>query len=222
MTSDEPDDTGAHAARLYGETDDDGIELADGDDQDGDDDSGNLYELGASLIMPYVFLHGIPRPPLTEADRAGMEHGILCLELWREAHPDSWQALWVMGKAHQRLGRSERAGELFLRSHEENPRHPDVARELVMECIALGRGLEAVHFARTAVELDPDDATLQVNLALALLISGQVDEALLQANQALARDPSDGVTANVVAFIRDVAEGRREPPTKLSKFPGPT
>ena len=182
----------------------------------------NLYEQGAGLIMPHVFLHGVARAPLTEADRASMEQGILCLDLWLKDHPNSWQTLWVLGKAHQRLGRAERAGEFFWRSHEENPRHPDVARELVMEFIALGRSVEAVHFARTAVEVDPGDVALQVNLALALLISGQIDEALLHASQALSRDPADAVTANVVSFIRDVAEERQPVPSRLSKYPGPS
>jgi tetratricopeptide (TPR) repeat protein len=223
MDSNEPDDADALAGGLHADEDVGSGELAEADDPDGDDGiTETLYELGAGLIMPHAFLHGIARPPLSEADRASMEHGILCLELWLKDHPESWQALWVLGKAHQRLGRSEQAGEFFLRSHEENPHHPDVARELVMECIAMGRGPEAVHFARTAVELDPGDITLQVNLALALLISGQVSEALLHANQALSRDPADEVAANVVGFVRDVAEGRRPLPTRLSKYPGPS
>lgn len=221
----EPDEADALVGGPYAGADEDvgSGEIAEADDPDGDDGvAENLYELGAGLIMPHVFLHGVARPPLSEADRASMEHGILCLDLWLKDHPDSWQALWVVGKAHQRLGRSERAGEFFWRSHEQNPRHPDVARELVMEFIALGRGVEAVHFARTAVEVDPGDVILQVNLALALLISGQVDEARLHANQALSCDPADEVAANVVAFITDVAEGRRPLPTRLSKYPGPS
>ena len=70
----EPDDADALAGGPNaGEDEDVGSgELAEADDPDGEDGNAeNLYELGAGLIMPHVFLHGVARPALSEADRAG-------------------------------------------------------------------------------------------------------------------------------------------------------
>jgi hypothetical protein len=63
----------------------------------------------------------------------------------------------------------------------------DVPRELCLECLHLGKFTEAVEAARRAVRVKRSEPGLQANLALALLLAGDVDEALDQAEQAAAR-----------------------------------
>ena len=55
----------------------------------------------------------------------------------------------------------------------------------------------------------------QANLALALLLAGDINEALDQAEQAVARSPEDEINRNLLAIIREVKEGLRRQPTTL-------
>ena len=57
-------------------------------------------------------------------------------------------------------------------------------------------------------------------LVLALLLAGDVDEALGQAEQASARDPTDAINRNLLAVIREVKEGRRPRPKTLAELEG--
>jgi hypothetical protein len=61
----------------------------------------------------------------------------------------------------------------------------------------------------------PDDVGLQSNLALALLIAGDVDEALVVGQAALAREPSDAVTRALVGLIDRVKAGTAPRPTRM-------
>src|SRR3712207_7199686 len=58
--------------------------------------------------------------------------------------------------------------------------------------------------AQLALLLKRSDPGLQANLALALLLAGEVDGALDYAEEAVARDPEDEINRNLLAVIREV------------------
>src|SRR5262245_7946878 len=108
---------------------------------------------------------------------------------------------------HPRLGRAARLTQ-------ENA---DVARELCLTCLHLVRHAGAVTVARLAMQITRSDPGLQANLALALLLAGEIDQALDQAEQAAARSPEDEINRNLLAIIREVKEGRRRQPATLAE-----
>ena len=55
-------------------------------------------------------------------------------------------------------------------------------------------------------------------LALALLLAGDVDEALSQAEQAAARSPDDKINRALLTLADDVKAGRRPQPTTLAEL----
>ena len=59
------------------------------------------------------------------------------------------------------------------------------------------------------------DAGLQSNLALAMLIAGNVAGAEKVASAALARDPNDKLTASVLEQVREVLSGKKVRRTKI-------
>jgi Flp pilus assembly protein TadD len=91
---------------------------------------------------------------------------------------------------------------------------------LSLECLQLGKFPEAVAAARLAVQVERSDPGLQANLALALLLAGDTDEALDQAEQAAARNPQDEINRDLLAVIREVKDGRRPQPKTLAELEG--
>ena len=72
----------------------------------------------------------------------------------------------------------EEEGFLPLRrAYELNPGQPDVGREYAAQCMRLGMAEEGVRITREVHARRYQDAGLQANLALALLIAGEVGEA---------------------------------------------
>ena len=94
----------------------------------------------------------------------------------------------------------------------------DVPRELSLECLHLGKFQEAVEAAQLALLLKRSDPGPQANLALALLLAGDVDGALDYAEEAIARDPADEINCNLLALIREVKGGRRRQPKTLAEL----
>ena len=78
----------------------------------------------------------------------------------------------------------------------------------------LGKSREAVDAARHAVALVPDNAGLKANLGLALLVHGDVEEALRTTKAALSAAPDDPITKNLLGLIEDVRDGKRPRPTR--------
>ncbi|MHC4831607.1 MAG: hypothetical protein ACYTFT_14835, partial [Planctomycetota bacterium] len=98
---------------------------------------------------------------------------------------------------------------------EQNPSHPDVAREYAAACLAVGDGPEGVRVSAHICESHPENAGLKANLGLALLVAGRVDEARETTQQALEMSPDDEITKNMLQFVTDVTEGRCAQPTKF-------
>ena len=131
-------------------------------------------------------------------------------------YPNNWSALWIQGKAFQALDDHAQAYTRFKRSHALEPDNADIGRELMLECLEVGRMNEAVDVARAASDKTPGDAGLRANLALALLLAGRITDAGDTAGAALQMDPSDAITKSLVRIIDDVRRGKRRPPRRVS------
>jgi tetratricopeptide (TPR) repeat protein len=172
-----------------------------------------VYQEGWSLIKGLIVLDGVSlsRKP-GWFSRRRLRRALACFGAALQIVPDSWQSLWAMGKIHQRLGEGAEALGCFSRAHQLKPNQPDVAREAGIAATDLGDGPLAVQFTRAAVAAAPNDPGLVSNLALALLINDQVQEAQAAAADALARAPADRITKTLKGIIDDVAAGVRPRP----------
>ena len=64
--------------------------------------------------------------------------------------------------------------------------------------------------------LEPENAGHVANLALALLIGGQLDEAAETVAKAMTIAPDDQISQNLTEMIADVQAGRRPQPSKMA------
>jgi Flp pilus assembly protein TadD len=124
--------------------------------------------------------------------------------------------MWALGKIHQSLGDQSAAFSWFAKAHAVNPEQPDVAREAGIAALDTGRIPEALALCRSALALRPDDPGLVCNLALAHCLAAQDEEAVKCAMEAAAADPQSGISATVLAFVRDVATGKKTRPRQLN------
>ena len=174
------------------------------------------YQGGSDLLEKHSDLQDQESVP-SEGREAEVREGIRLLQRAVAILPASWPAHWLIGKGHQALGDHQRAYEAFREAARLSQKNADVARELSLECLHLGRHAEAVTAARLAMQITRSDPGLQANLALALLLAGDIDEALDQAEQAAARSPEDEINRNLLAVIQEVKDGRRRQPTTLAE-----
>ncbi|MBB6428746.1 tetratricopeptide repeat protein [Algisphaera agarilytica] len=103
-----------------------------------------------------------------------------------------------MGKAWQRLGNDDRRFDAYIKSHQLNPTHPDVAREAGIAAMDIRKPDLAVAVTKRAVIASPEDAGLKANLALAYLFCGQSQEAMTVVTESLQMDPEDQITLRLV------------------------
>jgi tetratricopeptide (TPR) repeat protein len=172
-----------------------------------------VYKQGWSLTKGELLLAGrdrLGRPGWLSRRR--LKRALECFEAALQISPDGWPSLWAMGKIHQRLGESAEALGCFARAHEIKPDHPDVAREAGIAASDAGDGPRAVQFTRAAVAAAPNDPGLASNLALALLIDDQIQEAQAVAMDAVTRAPADPIARKVKTIADEVASGKRARP----------
>ena len=157
--------------------------------------------------------------PIDEKTRANLEEGRALL---REAieRGASFPNCWFLGKVEQKLGNREAALAAFQRAHAVDPDQPDGCRELCSAYLELGRPADALPIAQRALQLRPTDAGLRSNVALVLLLTGDVAGARQEVSSALAADPEDRVTKALAKMIEDVAAGRRARPSSLAEAEG--
>lgn len=183
-----------------------------------DSEHDRCYKQAIELMQGEMILHDRSTAALGQSDRKQVGNAIPLLKRVIELNPQNWSAMWVLGKAHQRLGEFDVSFGWFARSHAIKPDHPDVAREATIAALEAGRPQDAIPFARRAIESSPDDAGLRANLALALLFSGAPGQADEVAREALAGNPSDEITKRIVSLIEDVVSGKWKCPRHVREI----
>lgn len=182
------------------------------------EERGDLYQRGVDLVQPFIHLQDRPVGRLDATTSAKVEQGIRLLERHVLSCKQNWAAFWMAGKGCQALGREQHAADFFRRSLDLKPDQPDVARECALTLMRLGAFAEAVQVSRQGCAADPSDSGLRANLALALLLAGEVEPALEEARAAVRIDAQDEINRNVLALAEEVHTGRRKAPSSAQEL----
>jgi tetratricopeptide (TPR) repeat protein len=172
-----------------------------------------LWREGWKIIEAEIHLHN--RPPLAKPNwslRRKLKQAVSRFEQILQINPTNWASMWALGKIYQRMNNDTTALEWFSKAYQINGTNPDVAGEAALCAMNLGKSKEALQFATVANALKPRDAGLRSNLALALLLDHQPDEAKARAEEAVRASPEETVSKHVLRFIDDVIAGRRPYP----------
>ncbi|MFI4848887.1 MAG: tetratricopeptide repeat protein [Gimesia chilikensis] len=176
-----------------------------------------LYRAGLDLINPYMQIVGRETQPAdTETAQEELKRGIELLKWVLDINPGNGSAWWIIGKAEQALDNTEVACDAFGHAYRLKSENADTAREYMYECLKLGRAAQAIAAARHARELKPDDMGLVANLALALLIGGELEEAAEVIEIAVNGAPDDPINVNLQQRIAEVCAGVVPQPRKLA------
>lgn len=178
-------------------------------------DLDTLFRRGAELVQPHMLL--ADRKPAARND-GEVRVGIACLDRVLDINPSNWSALWIRGKAFQLLGEHVKAVDSFRSAYRLNPDHQDVAREYIEELLETQEFRDAARIAREISDRAPQDAGLKANLALALLMNGEVPSAQQAIGEALRIDPNDTVSKALAQRIDNVVTGSRPPPKSLAEL----
>jgi len=179
-----------------------------------------IFKSAAQVIRDHGHF-GEQKGNLSPENEPVIRKAIADLEELVADHPQSWQALFFLGKGRQITGDFELAYDAFHRAYGIEQETESVLRELANTCLELGKGDDAVKFAQKAAVLIPDNAGTLGNLACAHLIAGRIPEAIATINAALKLSPDDRVNRHLSTLIHEVANGRRPQPTRISDLDKP-
>ena len=168
--------------------------------------------LGTTVFEP-------PAKPLPYAARSAVERGRALLEE-AASRKTTFAALFLLGMAERRLQNLEAARAALEAALELEPNDPDGCRELSLTYLQLKRPAQALPLARRVVELQPGDAGLKCNLAIVLLLAGDVEAARAAATSALMLEPGNSITQHILQVIDDVDAGNRPRPRTLAELEG--
>ncbi|MFO0962629.1 MAG: tetratricopeptide repeat protein [Phycisphaerales bacterium] len=160
------------------------------------------YEAGWKLLYPYLILHGRRQIVPGWFGRWRLKRAAQHFRSALALAPDSWPAMWGLGKLHQRLEEHADALRWLRQAVQINPDHPDVLREAGIEASEVGDHRYAAEVFARAIAVDPEDPGHHANLAVALLNCGSVLEAEKSISRALALAPDDSISQAVAERIR--------------------
>jgi tetratricopeptide (TPR) repeat protein len=181
-------------------------------------DHDRVYKAACDIIEPYMRLHGKPEKKVTPAAVTEIKRAIGMLDAVTTYAPTNWAAFWIKGKAYQAVDDRKAACAEFKSAFDLQDKNPDVAREYMFECLNLGDGAEGLRAAQHAVSLNPSDAGLHANLALALIIAAKPKEALAAIDESLRIDPKDQISQNVRKVVLKIIDGTKPQPRTLGEL----
>jgi Flp pilus assembly protein TadD len=170
----------------------------------------------SQTIRQYFVTAG--EPPVTGKDFEAVTEAMGQLEQVVAEAPEQWSVHWFLGKGHLALGNDVQAHQAFRRAYELEKNIEVIPRELAGVCLQLGEFKEAVDVAEQSVSIQPDNADLIGNLALAYLLAGRLEESLKSIATAVKLAPEDKINQRLSQIIAEVVEGKRPQPTTLTSL----
>jgi Flp pilus assembly protein TadD len=177
-----------------------------------------LFTLASELLQGRIRLHGMRATPLDATAREEVGRAIAWLEE-ALARNSNFATAWLLGKAYQTWGDLQRAiHNLEIAHHLTADGNVNGGRELVAALLDAGRARDALPVAREIAERKPNDAGLVCNLALVLLLAGDLQGARVTVARACAMDATDRINMSVRDLVEAIAAGRRPYPRTLAEL----
>lgn len=178
-----------------------------------------LYETASKTIGEHMRTAGVPPlngQPFENVQKAVHDMSLVC------EHPSAtWQAWWLLGKGQLAIGQNEDAYQSFQHAHRMEPNTTAIPREWGGVCMELKRFDEAVDVAQRAVSVEPDNAELIANLAIAMLFAARLEHADRTIDAAIKLSPTDPINQNIRRMITETQEGRRPQPQSFADLSKP-
>jgi tetratricopeptide (TPR) repeat protein len=129
------------------------------------------------------------------------ESGIECIEKFLQAHPDVWNAWFLLGWGQRKLARYSEAKKAFLRTLSLHKDHSDTLNELAICHMELHEYDESSRALQKALQLEPDNTKIISNLGILALKQGRTDEAAGYFRTVLAKDEDDTIARDYLEKI---------------------
>jgi hypothetical protein len=178
-----------------------------------------LFTTASEIIRRHFVTAG--QPSLSGSSAVEVSEAAQMLEKVLSEVPDWWNAQWFYGKSQVALGNYQTAYQAFQHAYEHEKNVEAILRELAGVCLELRRFDEAVTIAEAALALDPSNAELLGNLAVALLLANRPEHARKAIDAAIKLDPADRINLAISKVLSEVEEGRREFPSSLQELSKP-
>ena len=163
------------------------------------------FKKASDLIFPQIQLHDRKVNSSLNKEK-DLREGIRYLDAVIKINPNNFAAFWFKGKAYQALEDSENAYIQFKEAFKLKSDNPDVARELMIECLNLGKNKEGVEVALHALNLSKENAGLLGNLSLAYLMNKELNLAKETIEKAIVIDPKDKINISLKKNIIELIE----------------
>jgi tetratricopeptide (TPR) repeat protein len=135
-----------------------------------------------------------------------------------ELNPGNWIAMMNLGKIHQRFEQWDESFQWLGRALSLAPMDakPPLAKDAGLMALELGRYDVAIEILQPAARSRPEDAAIQINLGLSLLLRGHTHEAIRAFDSACASEADNRVNHQLAVLARNVDEGRLVCPANLA------
>ena len=130
------------------------------------------------------------------------EDGISRLQEFLRSHPDIWNAWFLLGWAHRRLGQWNQALEAFRVCLENGGDRVDTYNEMAICTMETGDLKEARKLLEKALRVDSESTKIMSNLGVLALKAGNRDEAVSFFEAVLEYDPEDPVAPKMLDQIK--------------------
>lgn len=178
-----------------------------------------LFTVASEVIRKHFVTAG--EPSLSGSQATAVSEAARMLEQVLSEFPDWWNAQWFYGKSQVALGNYESAYKAFKHAYLHENSVEAVLRELAGVCLELKRFEEAVTVAEAALALDPANAELLGNLAVAFILAGRTQHARKAIEAANKMDPEDRINQTISRVLSEIEDGRRELPKSLGDLSKP-
>jgi tetratricopeptide (TPR) repeat protein len=172
-----------------------------------------LFNTASEIVRKHLVSAG--QPPLSGLPAAEVSDAAKMLEKVVSEVPDWWNAQWFYGKSQLALGNYEAAYRAFRQAYQHEKNVEIILRELAGVCLELRKFEEAVTVAEAALALDPRNAELLGNLAVALILAGRPEHARKAIDAAAALNPEDRINQTIGRVLTEIEDGRRKMPQSL-------
>ena len=178
-----------------------------------------LFATASEVIRKHFVTAG--EPSLSGSEATEVSEAARILEQVLSEVPEWWNAQWFYGKSQIALGNYESAYKAFKSAYQLENGVEAILRELAGVCLELKKFEEAVSVGEAALALDPANAELLGNLAVAFILAGRTKDARKALEAASKIDPEDRINQTISRVLSEIEDGRRELPESLSDLSKP-